>query len=651
MALRFRMRLSLTISYLVFLTVAAMTIVLVGLLATNLVSQYEDTSRVLADLSGRNIEFGIAIPKTVVRHIDEQMVIHALMVSEIVSDAERAGDTPEEISSKLAHLVDEARRRKEVPLIDDVWVTDAAGTVYIGTSGIGFTFKADPEGTGQSSAFMPLLEAGAEPIVQEIRPRDLDGRPYKYVGVPGTDSRRIVLVGASADTLGLITRNFDLQALIERFQLENFRRLMLVNTEGMVVAEVGEDDRPDDDEIRARIVRFCAEFLRGDQDTSTMGLLPDRGVVSRLRNGLTGEPYALFIQHRTSENVQDILGQLVIVVLVGVIMLLFGVVVSMFISRGLSKPLMALLVGAQEFAKGNLNYRLYVKRKDEFQRLAQAYNTMAISLQEYMHDLERETTHRERLESEMRIASEVQQSLLPKNAPEISGLGFAGMSKPSREVGGDFFDYIPMGDGRIAVAIGDATGKGLPAALLTTECASILRTLGSEIHGPAELLRRTNAEFYKRVAASHKFVTLLAMVFDAGENTVRIASAGHPPAVLLSGRNGEARFLECAAGYPLGIVEDFEYTEFEIQLDPGDTIVGYSDGLTDAQNFQRELYGEDRILELLKRLHRDPIDLILAELQRDAERHMNGKDAFDDMTIVAVRAAPAAAAATVSASA
>ncbi len=646
MALRFRTRLSLTISYLVFLTVAAMTIVLVGLLATNLVSQYEDTSRVLADLSGRNIEFGIAIPRTVLRHIDEQMVVHALMVSEIVAEGERGGASPDKISATLKRVVDEARQRKEVPLIDDVWVTDATGRVYIGTSGIGFTFENDPEGKGQSSEFMPLLESGAEPIIQDIRPRDIDGRPYKYVGVSGTDKPRIVLVGADAETLGRITRTFDLQSLIERFQLDNFRRMMLVDAEGMVVAEVGEDDRPDDDEIRGRIVRFCAEFLRGDQDTSTMGLLPDRGVVSRLRNGLTGEPYALFIQHRTSDNVQEILGQLVIVVMVGLAMLLFGVVVSIFISRGLSKPLVALLNGAQEFAKGNLNYRLYVKRKDEFQGLAQAYNTMAISLQEYMHDLERETTHRERLESEMRIASEVQQSLLPKNAPDIAGLGFAGMSKPSREVGGDFFDYIPMGDGRVAVAIGDATGKGLPAALLTTECASILRTLGSEIHGPAELLRRTNAEFYKRVAATHKFVTLLVMVFDAGDNTVRIASAGHPPAVLLSGGNGQARFLDCAAGYPLGIVGDFEYAEFEVQLGPGDTIVGYSDGLTDAQNFQRELYGEERILGLLKRLHRDPIDHILAELQRDAERHMNGKDAFDDMTIVAIRstAAPAATA-------
>ena len=229
---------------------------------------------------------------------------------------------------------------------------------------------------------------------------------------------------------------------------------------------------------------------------------------------------------------------------------------------------------------------------------------------------------------------------MPDSPPRTPGLEFLGWSQPSREVGGDFYDYIELGAGRVAVVLGDATGKGLTAALLSTQCSSILRTLAIQDVSPAELLRQTNEEFYKRVGSTHRFVTLFLMVFDPASERATFASAGHPPPILVNPRRGTSEWLRCEGGFPLGIVKGATYGENAIELHPSDTIVIFSDGLTDAQNRNNELYGEDRIAQILERTSADTNANVLDELRGDAERHMDGKEPTDDMTIVIARFDP-----------
>ena len=265
---------------------------------------------------------------------------------------------------------------------------------------------------------------------------------------------------------------------------------------------------------------------------------------------------------------------------------------------------------------------------------------MAISIQEYVHELEQETSRRERLESEFRIAAELQRTLLPEAPPLIEGLELIGWSQPSKDVGGDFYDFIEMGDGRVAVVLGDATGKGLSAALLSTECSSVLRTLADQTDSPSDLLYRTNNEFFKRIGATHRFVTLFLMIIDTRHGTATYASAGHPPPFLVNPGAKGGRWLESEAGYPLGIVNGAAFSETEIRLEARDTIVIYSDGLTDAQNPASEMYGEDRIEKILQATSAEPSEELLRDLRADAEKHMDGKDPIDDMTIVVVRFNP-----------
>ncbi len=321
-------------------------------------------------------------------------------------------------------------------------------------------------------------------------------------------------------------------------------------------------------------------------------------------------------------------------------MFTLAMITSIFLSRGLSKPLIELARGTKEFGAGNFNYRLRMKRKDEFSDLAQSFNTMAISIQEYVHELSQETTRRERLESEFRIAAELQQTLLPEAPPRVEGVELLGWSQPSKDVGGDFYDYFELPNGKIGIVLGDATGKGLSAALLSTQCSSILRTLSSQNLPPAELLYQTNNEFFSRVGATHRFVTLFLLVLDPETGMATYASAGHPPAFLTNPDTKASRWLESEAGYPLGIVKDATFSEVTVRLDPRDTIVIYSDGVTDAQDPNHQLFGEQRLETVVKAAAKLAPSGLLEEIQSAAVHHMYGKDPIDDMTLVIVRFDP-----------
>jgi len=335
-------------------------------------------------------------------------------------------------------------------------------------------------------------------------------------------------------------------------------------------------------------------------------------------------------------DMQRLFNRLGVVMAVGLVMVVVGVLVSLWLSRGLSKPIVQLSEGARQLGAGNLNYRLYWKRKDEFQELAQSFNIMAISLQEYMHELKQETSQRERLESEVRIAAEVQETLLPEHPPEVDGLELAGYSRPSRDVGGDFYDYFEVEPDVVCIVLGDATGKGLSAALLSSQCASILRTLANSLHDPAELLTRTNREFFNRVGPTHRFVTLFAMIIDVKRGVAKYASAGHPPPILINAHGGESRWLTNEPGYPLLFFKDSTSTEKEIAFQPGDKLVLYSDGLTDARDGAGAFFGEDRIVSCVESAAGKPPQALLKALRKNVQAHMGGREPTDDLTMVAM---------------
>jgi serine phosphatase RsbU (regulator of sigma subunit) len=232
---------------------------------------------------------------------------------------------------------------------------------------------------------------------------------------------------------------------------------------------------------------------------------------------------------------------------------------------------------------------------------------------------------------EMDMAYQIQTDLLPKESPRIPGYDIAGMSIPARSVGGDYFDFIDAGDGKLAICLGDVSGKGMPAALLMANLQATLRSLVLQAPGPADCLKQANKLMFESTGMD-RFVTLFFGLLDTNRHTLRYASAGHNPPLLT--RQGSEPVLLEARGIILGCFEDAAYKEETLSLAQGDGITVYSDGITEATGTAEEEYG----LEQLKSVIKSSAGVASRELNtgiiESVRSHQGGSPQLDDMTIV-----------------
>jgi serine phosphatase RsbU (regulator of sigma subunit)/predicted ester cyclase len=210
--------------------------------------------------------------------------------------------------------------------------------------------------------------------------------------------------------------------------------------------------------------------------------------------------------------------------------------------------------------------------------------------------LEQERIERERIEQDLRVARSIQQASLPKEVPTLEGWQIAPYYQPAREVGGDFYDFFELEDGQIGLAVGDATGKGVPAALAVTASCSMLRAVAQDSgYSPGEVLGRVNETLVARIPPN-MFVTCFYAILDPNSCTLSYANAGHDLPYLWHG--GDAEEL-MAKGMPLGLMPGMEYEEKEIVLQEGDSALLYTDGLVEAHDPQREMFGFPRLQALV----------------------------------------------------
>jgi serine phosphatase RsbU (regulator of sigma subunit) len=221
-------------------------------------------------------------------------------------------------------------------------------------------------------------------------------------------------------------------------------------------------------------------------------------------------------------------------------------------------------------------------------------STIAALQEERLAQVERE---RERVEQEMRVARSIQQASLPEEVPTLEGWQINPFYQPAREVGGDFYDFHLLSEGRLGVVVGDATGKGVPAALvMSTTCGMLqLAAQGSDSFSPGEVLSRVNETLFARIPAN-MFVTCFYAILDPNSASLRYANAGHDLPYLH--RNGEAEELR-ARGMPLGLMPGMGYEEKEVILQAGEAVLYYSDGLVEAHDPKGEMFGFPRLRTLV----------------------------------------------------
>ena len=206
-----------------------------------------------------------------------------------------------------------------------------------------------------------------------------------------------------------------------------------------------------------------------------------------------------------------------------------------------------------------------------------------------------EARERERIEHELQVARRIQQASLPKEVPELEGWEITPYYQPAREVGGDFYDFFELQDGWVGVVVGDATGKGVPAALVMASTRSMLRALAQASNSPGEVLRRVNDALVTDIP-TNMFVTCFYAILDPESATLSYANAGHDLPYLH--RNGNAEELR-ARGMPLGLMPGMGYEEKEITLEAGEATLFYSDGLVEAHDPEGEMFGFPRLSALV----------------------------------------------------
>jgi integral membrane sensor domain MASE1 len=275
--------------------------------------------------------------------------------------------------------------------------------------------------------------------------------------------------------------------------------------------------------------------------------------------------------------------------------------------------------------------KIPITGNDELGYLAQTLNRMSGQLQDYIHKLKKTTAEKERLAAEMNLAREVQMRILPQKLPEVAGYEFAAICHPAREVGGDFYDVFANTSDRTVMMIGDAAGKGLKAAMFITQTQGLARTATLEGSTPKSVLEAVNSSMISIGRPSSEFVTMFYAELDCRSGRLFYSSAGHNPPILL--RNGTLKQLELG-GIPLALFETAKYELHEVELLASDTVVMYTDGVTEAMNDQWEQFGTER-LEAVVSQHSMASSEELAELILTAVRQFtSGVAQSDDITLL-----------------
>lgn len=242
---------------------------------------------------------------------------------------------------------------------------------------------------------------------------------------------------------------------------------------------------------------------------------------------------------------------------------------------------------------------------------------------------QQERVEKERMSNELLEARGIQLGLFPAHSPEVPGFAIEARCIPCREVGGDWFDYLALDDGRLGVILADVSGKGMAAALLMSSTRSILRLVAEDGGSPGEVLRRLNRTLLRDLPSA-RFVTMIYAVLDTLRRRLVFANAGHPYPLFVDASGGH--FLRTEAGFPLGMREG-TYAEREVEMPAGSRLVLYSDGLSEATNPAEEEYGPARI-----RQHFGGTSATVASLLDDVHGFVSPAPASDDLTVVMIRA-------------
>jgi sigma-B regulation protein RsbU (phosphoserine phosphatase) len=447
---------------------------------------------------------------------------------------------------------------------------------------------------------------------------------------------------------GVVTADISLEWLNEVVSSIKFLRSgygILTSKKGMIISH------PSEEMVMSETIFSIAE-RRKDERLREIGLRMIRGesgfvpaaMVSGRESWICYAPIpssgwtlsVIFPRDELFSDINRLKGTAGLLAAGGVLLLSFVIVL---ISRSISRPLRAMAKATKEMAQGNLDAPVpVVKSHDEVGILAESFSRMGESLKKYIRDLTETTAAKERIESELSIAHDIQMSILPKTFPPFPGrkeFDIYAFIEPAREVGGDFYDFFFIDDMHLCFVIADVSGKGVPSALFMAEAKTLLKVTARESLSPDQILHRVNNELCMGNDTG-MFVTIFLGILDTTTGEVLYSNAGHNPPLTIR-RDGTVEFLRVNPGLVAGAWENFGYVTGRLVLKEDDTLFMYTDGVTEAMNPDDELFSEERLLHSLKALSSGPLVEMIGSLTEELIFFAQGAQQSDDITMMAVK--------------
>lgn len=306
---------------------------------------------------------------------------------------------------------------------------------------------------------------------------------------------------------------------------------------------------------------------------------------------------------------------------------------SISLTRSITRAVNDLYRATRYVESGDFSHRIQLRQRDQLGALGESFNSMTASVS----TLIAEQRQRQRLEHELAIAREVQAQLFPKEKPVVQGVEIEAVCRPARVVSGDYYDFLPLGPGRLGIALADISGKGISSALIMASLQAALRSQalfnGRGPGGTAEIMARLNQHLY-RSTAPDRFATFFYGIYDVQSHRLEYTNAGHPAPFYIAGQQVQRL---SAGGTVLGLFDNCRYESQFIDIAPGSLLIAYSDGLTEAENADGEEFDDQRVLNVALRLRDGPASTVLKDLLQGVDQWTGPAEQLDDLTLIVAR--------------
>ena len=374
------------------------------------------------------------------------------------------------------------------------------------------------------------------------------------------------------------------------------------------------------------------------------GFVPINSIVTGKRCWLAYSPlpangWSLGVLFPQKELMADVTKLNQYVICLGVIGLIFLSIVTILIAGTITRPLRALSSVTRKLGTGNLDTEIpCLELKDEVGELAKAFDYMKRSLKEYIKNLQEATAAKERVESELKIAADIQLSMLPRTFPPFPDreeFDIFAIMEPAKEVGGDFYDFFFVDKDKLCFLIADVSGKGVPASLFMAILKFLLKTEALRGISPEKILFQVNNTLCPDNEAC-MFATIFCGILDIKTGKVHFANAGHNPPLLWN-KEGKIEFLKVNRGFVLGVMEGFNFKGESLCLKPGDMLILYTDGVTEAMNSRKELFSKERLKDVIAHLKEREAKQVVYKVREAIKLFTKDAPQSDDITMLVIK--------------